>query len=106
MVIRQTDSGSPAMEGNAEDAADGNADGTAEGNAESSADSIPESLAEAPEEGSRGYATAMRSEQEYVSMLYGLLDRARERSRQELASVRARGGPGGTHQARLERDIS
>ncbi|HEY6495257.1 MAG TPA: ATP-binding domain-containing protein [Trebonia sp.] len=39
-------------------------------------------------------------------MLYGLLDRARERSEQELASVRGRGGAGGTHQARLERDVS
>ena len=39
-------------------------------------------------------------------MLYGLLDQARERSERELASVRARGGAGGTHQARLERDVS
>ena len=39
-------------------------------------------------------------------MLYGLLDQARERSERELAGVRARGGAGGTHQARLERDIS
>ena len=39
-------------------------------------------------------------------MLYGLLDQARERSEQELAAVRARGGAGGTHQARLERDVS
>ena len=39
-------------------------------------------------------------------MLYGLLDQARERSERELANVRARGGAGGTHQARLERDVS
>ncbi|HEX4289697.1 MAG TPA: ATP-binding domain-containing protein [Trebonia sp.] len=39
-------------------------------------------------------------------MLYGLLDQARERSEAELASVRAQGGAGGTHQARLERDVS
>ncbi len=39
-------------------------------------------------------------------MLYGLLDLARERTEQGLASVRAAGGPGGTHQARLERDVS
>ena len=39
-------------------------------------------------------------------MLYGLLDQARERSEQELTSVRAQGGVGGTHQARLERDVS
>ena len=41
-----------------------------------------------------------------MTMLYGLLDQARERSERELASVRARGGAGGTHQARLERDVS
>jgi DNA helicase IV len=45
-------------------------------------------------------------EQAYVSMLYGLLDQARERGEQSLANVRAAGGAGGTHQARLERDIS
>ena len=39
-------------------------------------------------------------------MLYGLLDQARERSERELASVARRGGAGGTHQARLERDVS
>ncbi len=39
-------------------------------------------------------------------MLYRLLDAARERSEQELGGVRARGGAGGTHQARLERDVS
>ena len=53
-----------------------------------------------------GYAAAVRAEQEYVTMLYGLLDQARERSERELASVRASGGAGGTHQARLERDVS
>ncbi len=53
-----------------------------------------------------GYAAAVRAEQDYVSMLYGLLDEARERSRRELAGVRANGAAGGTHQARLERDIS
>src|SRR5579862_2908026 len=53
-----------------------------------------------------GYAAAVRAEQEYVSMLYGLLDQARERSQRELAGVRHGTGAGGTHQARLERDIS
>jgi DNA helicase IV len=53
-----------------------------------------------------GYVAAMRAEQEYVSMLYSLLDQARERTERELSSVRARGGAGGTHQARLERDVS
>jgi len=53
-----------------------------------------------------GYAAAMRAEQEYVSMLYSLLDQARERTERELSSVRSRGAAGGTHQARLERDVS
>ncbi|MFZ2048238.1 MAG: helicase, partial [Trebonia sp.] len=39
-------------------------------------------------------------------MLYALLDEARERSEQALREVRAQGAPGGTHQARLERDVS
>src|ERR1700749_3783028 len=64
-----------------------------------------ESETESPGEAT-GYAGAVRAEQEYVTMLYGLLDQARERSEAELAGVRARGGAGGTHQARLERDVS
>src|SRR5580698_4893312 len=64
-----------------------------------------ESEAESPDEVT-GYAGAMKAEQEYVTMLYALLDQARERSERELANVRARGGAGGTHQARLERDVS
>src|ERR1700722_540895 len=68
-------------------------------------DPAAESEAESPGEAT-GYAGAVRAEQEYVAMLYGLLDQARERSEVELASVRARGGAGGTHQARLERDVS
>jgi DNA helicase IV len=64
-----------------------------------------ESEAESRDEAT-GYAAAVRAEQEYVTMLYGLLDQARERSQRELAGVRARGGAGGTHQARLERDIA
>src|ERR1700749_2295710 len=64
-----------------------------------------ESEAESPG-GVTGYAGAVRAEQEYVTMLYGLLDQARRRSEGELASIRARGGAGGTHAARLERDVS
>src|SRR6201998_3304563 len=64
-----------------------------------------ESEAENPDE-STGYAAAVRAEQEYVTMLYGLLDQARERSQRELTNVLDQGGDGGTHQARLERDIS
>jgi DNA helicase IV len=63
-----------------------------------------ESEAESPVE-TTGYAAAIRAEQEYVTMLYGLLDQARERSERELTSVRAGGSAGGTHQARLERDV-
>jgi DNA helicase IV len=51
-------------------------------------------------------ASSLRDEQAYVTMLYGILDRARERSEQALTGIRAQGGPGGTHQARLERDVS
>jgi DNA helicase IV len=51
-------------------------------------------------------ASTLRDEQAYVTMLYGLLDRARGRSEAALDGVRAAGGPGGTHQARLERDVS
>src|SRR6201996_6525548 len=64
-----------------------------------------ESEAESPDKAT-GYAGAVRAEQEYVTMLYALLDQARERSERELANVRSRGGAGGTHQARLERDVS
>jgi DNA helicase IV len=93
MVIRQTDSESPLAESH-------------ESSAESaeSVDSGDDSTGAA---GSRtGYAAAVAAEQEYVTMLYGLLDQARERSEQGLARVRAQGTPGGTHQARLERDVS
>src|ERR1700691_4510706 len=86
MAIRQSDSGPTES-----DVAD-------IGSAESDS-------AETPGEAT-GYAAAVRAEQEYVTMLYALLDQARQRSERELAGVRARGGAGGTHQARLERDVS
>ncbi|MBO0802647.1 MAG: ATP-binding domain-containing protein [Nocardiopsaceae bacterium] len=54
--------------------------------------------------GARG--SSLRDEQAYVTMLYGLLDAARERGERALGEVRAAGGPGGTHSARLERDVS
>src|SRR5580692_7821670 len=96
MAMRQTDSEPPVEESPAED--------TAEDSAENRAESDAKSRAEAAT--ATGYAGAVHTEQEYVTMLYGLLDQARERSELELASVRARGGAGGTHQARLERDVS
>jgi DNA helicase IV len=93
MVIRQTDSEPPA-------------ESLGETLEESSAEMPAESTAAGKRGQSAGYAAAVAAEQEYVTMLYGLLDQARERSEQGLAGVRAAGGPGGTHQARLERDVS
>ena len=92
MAMRQTDSEPPVEESPAEDTA------------EYSAESLAESTAEGTP--STGHAAAVRTEQAYVTMLYSLLDQARERSELDLASVRAQGGAGGTHQARLERDVS
>jgi DNA helicase IV len=51
------------------------------------------------------HRAALADEQAYVTMLYGLLDAARERGEIALREVHARGGSG-THQNRLERDIS
>ena len=95
MAMRQTDSEPPVEESSAED--------TAEDSQESDQKSDAKGAEDAP---ATGYAAALQTEQEYVTMLYGLLDQARERSELELASVRAQGGAGGTHQARLERDVS
>src|SRR6516225_4314730 len=86
MVFRQTSSEFPAAKSGPEGPADDN--GAANG--------------EAPD----ARASALQDEQRYVTMLYGLLDEARVRSEQALADVRAQGTPGGTHQARLERDVS
>src|SRR5215472_6276379 len=64
--------------------------------------------AESAEDGARAAArgSSLQDEQAYVTMLYALLDRARLRGEAALEGVRALGGPGGTHQARLERDVS
>jgi DNA helicase IV len=48
---------------------------------------------------------SLADEQAYVTMLYGLLDAARARSEEALKDINAQGAPGGTHQARLERDV-
>jgi DNA helicase IV len=53
-----------------------------------------------------GPASAIGAEQAYVDMLYGLLDRARDRAAVALAGIHASGGAGGTFQARMERDIT
>jgi DNA helicase IV len=50
--------------------------------------------------------TALSTEQAYLDMLYSLLDRARERAERALATTNASGAPGGTFQARVERDIT
>jgi len=108
MAVRQTDS-EPSVEESAAASADESQDAVSRGNQESTGNAPaleiagPDGAAMRP---AVGYAAAMRAEQEYVSMLYGLLDQARERSQRELAGVRAGGGAGGTHQARLERDIA
>jgi DNA helicase IV len=105
MVIRQSDSGSPHAENTAESTAESTAENSAESDAASDTASYTASNTDRGITAT-GYAAALRSEQEYVTMLYGLLDQARERSVRELTSVRAQGTAGGTHQARLERDIS
>ncbi|MEU9890833.1 ATP-binding domain-containing protein [Sphaerisporangium sp. NPDC051011] len=51
-------------------------------------------------------AEALRSEQAYVSMLYDRLDAVREQAEAALRADHRRGEKGGTHQARLERDVS
>ncbi|MEO3811742.1 ATP-binding domain-containing protein [Sphaerisporangium sp. B11E5] len=59
-----------------------------------------------PREPASALAEALRTEQHYVSMVYDRLDAARERAASALRAEHGRGAPGGTHQARLERDIS
>ena len=49
---------------------------------------------------------SIRKEQDYVSMLYGLLDAARDRSEEALSEVHGRGADGGTFAARMEREVS
>jgi DNA helicase IV len=51
-------------------------------------------------------AEALRSEQAYVSMLYERLDIARDRAETALREAHGRGASGGTHQARIEREVS
>jgi DNA helicase IV len=112
MAVRQTDSEQSAGESAEESAAESADESQAavnRGNQESAGNAATTEIVDA--EGAAGgpaagHAAAAAAEQEYVSMLYGLLDQARERSQRELAGVRGGGGAGGTHQARLERDIS
>ncbi|MFB6890449.1 HelD family protein [Kitasatospora sp. NPDC056327] len=48
---------------------------------------------------------ALRSEQARLTSLYARLDTARDRARHDLAAAGREAGPGGTHQARLEREL-
>jgi DNA helicase IV len=111
MAVRQTDSEPSAKESAKESTGDRQAtesEGSTHGAGSPAArDAAPAGDAgDAADGPAAGYAAAVRAEQEYVTMLYDLLDQARERSSRYLAGVRAGGGAGGTHQARLERDIS
>jgi DNA helicase IV len=100
MAFRQTQSDA----GEAKSASDGDAgiDGREAANGHSR--NAPDGADGADEADTR--PSPVQAEQAYVTMLYGLLDEARERSEQALRGVRAQGAPGGTHQARLERDVS
>jgi DNA helicase IV len=108
MAVRQTDS-EPSAGEKATESADESQAAVNGGNQESTGNAATQEIAAAAGAADvppAGYAAALRAEQEYVTMLYRLLDQARESSRRELAGVRAASAPGGTHQARLERDIS
>ncbi|GAA1393805.1 AAA family ATPase [Kitasatospora putterlickiae] len=50
-------------------------------------------------------AEALHAEQARLTGLYAHLDAARERARRTLAAAGREAGPGGTHQARLEREL-
>jgi DNA helicase IV len=50
--------------------------------------------------------TAIGSEQAYLDMLYDLLDEARDRTERALRRTHAGGTPGGTFQARVEREVT
>ena len=56
--------------------------------------------------GSSGSQGPAGQEQAYVDMLYGLLDTARERTTTALTATHASAGPGGTFQARVEREVT
>jgi DNA helicase IV len=83
-----------------------NGEAAEDGSTAASATPEAQEAQEAQEALADSRATSVRQEQAYVTMLYALLDEARERSEQGLTEIRAQGAPGGTHQARLERDVS
>ncbi|MDH2427039.1 ATP-binding domain-containing protein [Sphaerisporangium sp. TRM90804] len=51
-------------------------------------------------------AEALRTEQRHVSLVYTRLDAARARAETALSEEHGRGAPGGTRQARVEREVS
>ncbi len=99
MAFRQTHSAAESATPQAADEADeaGGAGGAGGGGGEGG---------EGTEPAAGPHAVSLADEQAYVTMLYGLLDAARARSEEALKDVNAQGRPGGTHQARLERDVS
>ena len=107
MVFRQTDAGPADAESSSEtDNANhvNNSGRVQHGGSAENADNVEKVESAETEDGPR--SSTLLDEQAYVRMLYGLLDQARERNEAALDDVRAAGGPGGTHQARLERDVS
>src|SRR5258708_31582734 len=96
MAFRQTHSAAESATPQAADEAD-EAGGAGGGGGEGG---------EGTEPAAGPHAVSLADEQAYVTMLYGLLDAARARSEEALKDVNAQGRPGGTHQARLERDVS
>jgi len=104
MVFRQTDAGPADAESSSETDNADHANNSSRVQHRGSAEN-PENVESAEtDDGPR--SSTLLDEQAYVRMLYGLLDQARERNEAALDDVRAAGGPGGTHQARLERDVS
>src|ERR1700722_17542082 len=90
MAMRQTDSEPPVAESPEESPAESPAEDPMEDPAESGVENPANSAEDEEKTHVSGYAVALRTEQEYVTMLYGLLDKARARSEQELTAVRSR----------------
>jgi DNA helicase IV len=110
MVFRQMDAGSPDAESSsaADNADHANNSGRAQhgGSAENAVSAETAEIVDGGPHAAVPRASTLRDEQAYVRMLYGLLDQARERNEAALYGALAAGGAGGTHQARLERDVS
>ncbi|MFI2609311.1 HelD family protein [Kitasatospora sp. NPDC018619] len=66
---------------------------------------MSEPPAAASDPGSAALATALRTEQVRLTRLYARLDAVRERARRTADGAHDGAAPGGTHQARLEREV-